>query len=733
MNELTHDILTKIDPIFALPQHTTIKIEIVEVHRFKKGYADYYFVISNAGIFLLNIKSFGHPIKMYRSISYVDLISMNVVPKNVIFFSNKTSINIKHDDAVQMGFLVMYIRQALFPPSLLPFSINVNHEVHIIATPDALIYKPQNLFSDRIVSSIMHYDLNLKKITKNNHSILDCVAYLVKGIYTLNNENITDPLISALVLALSFENNFTTLIIEKLKLKIIIQLCSTIFNINKFIQNLIFKEVDFEGAPEEISNVLTSPLIFHPNSLHFSKCTFTDLEIFRSFSLFGKDYKSISFDNCTFDFKDEGINIFHAFNENSCYQTIKSLEFLNIQNSEFLYEMFKNDWIQKTLENISIRNCGIECSTILQEIFNNHTNVKTINLENNKFAHPISFSVANPIEIFSLNLNNCFTNSESLRSLIELISFGNVSVYQFYLSSLDMTEIEFSDFIFCLQDFELSCLKHFSFNFNPMNSELLALFSNFISKQRNLKYLSINNSIIMKDCVSGTSQLLNVIELSNIVHLFLRGDGTANSHFGELINSFIKNMRFNCKLQSLDISRHVLGEKGVGYLKNLFKTASLQNLWFDDISIPNFSLLFQFCTELLDSKVKYSAWPTIECEKLLGLLTDCDEVQSTVEEIARLGELFLQKYGNSEMSEDLDLSNELNTLNQSKKEMNLDYFDTNLINKRSEDVNDLFRECVNVEDGSYIDPMTYIISNFESMISFSELGKAFIDKNIDAS
>lgn len=625
MDGFSTQSLKEIHPIFNFTQLNIFSIDNVFTnvdHKMKTK--SYFFLISNAGVFLLKGKGFRQSATLIDLISFFDLVAIKISNDKLYLFSNKTTMNISAQNAYSIGERICHIRNSLFPLEFISFSIETTFSGHPFDfSNDLLDYKTDNILIDRTLSCFLHYfeQNQIEKSTKFQFHLSD---YIDHETLFVTDENSKNPIIQSVLDATAFDDSIKVIVFNSINLHNQILNSNLIYKFNKFIQKVVYEKVVFETkGTANIFSLLQSSHLFHPVKFRFSECLFTDIQFFNNLSLLNTHIHSISFDRCTF--RSEVDHLFGTFNQNQTFRSLRkiSIDSLNIDFN--MEKLFRYHHLRNSVENLVLSQVNTDSSAIIESAFSTKSNLKSLAIINNDFLNPIQKVQSVNFPIFlNLTLHSQTTCYSSLNSLLQCITQPNIVITRLNLSGLKMPTHEFDNFIQNLSKFVIPHLKSFIFDDNPLNSKQLKSFSDFLNRQKKLSLLSVNRSISASSGTESISLFLNTIKESAIQHFFIQADFSGAFNIGPNINSFLHDILFDNKFSSLDISYQELGEEGVDFLIELIHTTSIENLWFDEISVPDFASMLHLCTEVLNSKLKYAKYPSKE----LNMLAYQDEVKT---------------------------------------------------------------------------------------------------------
>ena len=209
----------------------------------------------------------------------------------------------------------------------------------------------------------------------------------------------------------------------------------------------------------------------------------------------------------------------------------------------------------------------------------------------------------------------------------------------------------------------------------------------------------------------------------DINQIGLRGAGTSKFDFGRYLAKFLKNLSLKGTVLSLDITNQSLTEEGIETLILLLNTTPIQEFYFDGISTPDIQYFVNLCKEVIRSDLKFSVWPSNECERLMSSIEDPKEIESISQIIDQMENQFLSKFGTKQIVFDLLKRPKIDTsVFIEKKKTELSYFDS-AITHREKEIDDLYKECADTDKYFYEEPILKVLSQYEKAISFEKLKK----------
>ena len=500
MNEYAKDFLININNNFKLKE-----IQIFYCNKILKigetnSIQERILIISSFGIFLIRKKSFGS-IKIVRSISYFDLISIHVAGTIASFSSRNSHIRVKDNNIDNLAFLIYLIRQTQFSTSLLPLSIQFPVEISHGIKPNSMPYIANNIFIDRILSCSLHYNIIIKEEDLNQFFIN---SKLINKSFIFNEIILKQNFLLPLILALSFEQDLNKIIFQNIKLIEFFYNCNTLFHLNRYIKEIIFDNCDFIDLNFKNIQLINNSQFLKFININNNINNF--LNFFDNIGKFIKNIKQLTFENCLFT-SNEFFTIFQSIFFNECFHELENLEIIspiNFNDTLVLISNFAScSWVMlnKCVKKITLINCNLEIASILPTLFSFDIGLKYINLSNNIFQDLIYFNNNSPINLIYLDISGCKSSINSLLSLFQSIKKKEILLKIIGLNNLNLNSnylILFLNFI-SSNDFNFPNLIGFFFDNNQMNSNQTKLFNNFLFKNNNIKYLLLSNSIDIKD------------------------------------------------------------------------------------------------------------------------------------------------------------------------------------------------------------------------------------------
>lgn len=623
-------------------------------------------VIATPGIFLIRKKPFFFSSKIITAISFFDLISLYLTEQYASFSSKLSQIRVKLQNIHDIASIIFFIRQAQFPTDVLPFNISFATEsLGNILTPAQLPYQSSTLFLDRMLSCILHYNINV------NAFLLSQIPTPQFRTYKITSEMLNTPLFQAWILSLSYDQDIETLIIDSITLKPLLDQCSFLFTYNKFVRKIKFINVNFENTGQVLSHLFSQPHYFKPTHWIFIDCDLSKPsfnQFFDSIALIDKQISSIQFFNCFFS-ENSFTTLFQSIFFNDVFHSIKHLSFDYINFNEasnvddvnskkdfdhhlisyHISETLYCSWAlqQKCIRTLSIIGSGVkDMTSFLAQPLSFDAGIQKVILEDNSFHSIFSIPENLKTQLSFISFKNGHFSSEFLKSFIQCLSHGQIQ-----LKGLDFSHITIENhanlepLLNQLENCNLPYLESLFFNDNPLNSSQTIQFTNFLKRHPKLTNLAINNTIDLHDSSSGFNYFSEYVKTQKLTALsinFFCDQRSQNFDFcyGQLMVNLLSKIT---SIEYLDITNQQVGQEGLEQILNYVADGQLKELYFNGSHIQSLDFLVSFCESLLISKLKFATFPIDDFKSAIEKVSE--NVDYYQVKMSYLQEKFEMKYG----------------------------------------------------------------------------------------
>ena len=740
---MNRELLSSLSPIFNLKDVKIIWAGDV----FKVGHANTlrprFLVISSSGIFLFRNGSFSFQSKLVNSISFFDLVSIYTTDQYASFSSTQTQIRVKLSDMKELSSLVFFIRQTQFPTDVLPINFSfANKQIANTLTLKESPYQPSNVFIDRTLSCMMHFNIH------TDNETLEKIQKPLMRSFKITNEMLKLPIFPAILLSFSYEQDVEILKLEKIKLVDLLSQSSVLFSYNRFIKIIEFINVDFQDSHSSLAQLFSNAHNFKPTKWIFSECDLTEIH-FKKFmdevSNIGRDITDLHFSKCKFS--DQTFSaLFQTIYFNECFHSLNSLSFDFIEANHILSHLSETlccSWLleKKCLHSISVQQANeVDMSPLLSQILNFELGVTSINFSNNVFKSPLFINNdKKSYELSFIGFKNCKLSNDFINSFISNITKRKIKFRTIDLSciSSNMENSDFTNFLNFLSQLSMPALQSFSFNKNKMNSSQASIFVNFLKQQENLKALSINCSFDIHDSPKGLLSFIEFFNSRSFDYFSIKGNKFASLEFsyGRMLLNLLQNLK---NAHYLNISHQCIGQEGLEILVPYLNSTHLHEIHFDGSNVKSFDFLCKFCTTILSSSVKFASFPEIDFQNLLKATSkfNYDDYETSVND---LRDAFLSKYGDLKHNILLENLTSLSQTNKTKEEKEntiqsntkshilneetIKYVPNSLINSSmnymQQDIKEIYKECIENEHLSQ--NMQSLLSKIDQITSFDYL------------
>lgn len=704
---------------------------------------DRIFVVATNGIFLGRKKSLSS-IELTSEISYFDLVSISVGGTLCTFSSNSDSIRIRSENIENIAYLVYFVRQAQFSTSVLPINLNFQNAGSFNMKDTAKSYKSRHVFADRIGSCALHYKLEL---------FADEMDVFYNSESLPHNTFEIDPLISSftlirpLALALTFEQDLRTFIINHCNVANIFGLCYSIFVCNKFLDNIVFKQCDFTNA-SNVLNQLFDKATFLPSHWTFEGCdcsssSFTSF--FEKLTDHSKKIKSLTFIDSNHS-SQSLMTIFQTILFNDCFHNLEKFEIQKIDDVKDFHIMINSiassSWAltSKCIKRIQVSNSNQNISKLFENIVSMDIGLTEVCLSNNKFLDTLEFH-RDGADIGFLDLSNCVFSVDAILSFFNALYEGKVKITGLDLSNITIENDSLTDVLsyMAMMKQHFKSIERFFFDKNKMNSKQTNLFATFLRNNSQLRSLSLNQSIDISDTSSSFRSICVAISQLSLDGLFIRGGKRIKYAYGPLLTPVLRYLAVRKTIKVLDITNQRIGDDGLNTLMQfLQKGSQLISLKFDGCCSGSFNKISTFCQRVIASKLVFASWPSMEFERHYNLIPrDSGEKPTIAAEIEMLKSTYVERFGylcvetestkmifNQERirdykpTKDNNMTRSASSMEIDKSQLYLEKFEKYGITKRDDEIVEILSECVG---NAYTDPVITMLGNFHKTYNLEKI------------
>lgn len=624
MTLIDRETLSILNPIFKIS-----RVQILwddEVNEIEKNGDTHKRIclISTTGIYIIKKKSFPHPAKITSSIIISDLSSIAVIDDKCTFMSSRTQISIQHKNACMFASVVYCVRKAQYPLSILPLSTTLPNDDSFELINENSPYQPSSLFIDRVITCALHLKLDLQQ------SLIQQIQADLKineNTFIITKSISKSPLFEAIMISIPYALEIRTIIIDNCQLSVVFHHFNEILLRGQQVTKIEFINCDFTNSLSYFKQGITTNGLFKPSIWSFNSTLINESfsSLFDSLTLLNCDIKSLTFDNCTFS-NETMSAVFQSIFFNSCFH---HLEHFALNGTTQFYDLpFQIaslaccSWVMlsKCLHSISLSNCGIDASSCIPQLLKFDTGLTNLSFSGSNFNNPLVFKTPPVLNhLIFLDLSNSSFTVESLISIFNIINDHLLTI-----DGLDLSQIQFSDdnqkttFLEKIENLTVDELKTLVFDDNVLEEKQTCSFASFISKQKCLKHLIINNSIQVSDSSEGIISLINAIKNLDLVTLSLRSDKSSSFSFGSILTKELLSLLSKKTLKYVDLTCQCISNEGLQILKENLNNG-IEYLYFDG-SNSSIDSLFDFCEAVISSKLKFASYPSMdftrEIEKL---------------------------------------------------------------------------------------------------------------------
>ena len=663
-------------------------------------------VIASPGIFLIHQRNFAFQSHLVASISFYDLNSIFLSNFNLSLSGKNSQIRIRSDLASQIAMNIFMIRQALFPTDVLPLNVSFSDD----GSFGSQIMKPlplDTLFLDRTLSCILFL---LPSFSKSNENMLSYVINNVSKTITIDQKFISSPVLQPIMLSLAYEQDVNHLHLKGIKFTDFLNVSGTLIRVNRFIKHITLENIDFTDADKKLEQTIIKKHALKPNWWSFVDCNLTTqnfLSFFEMLSLFDCNIAQLEVIKCI---AGDMVPFFQTLFFNDSFHSLQMLKIDSIDNPSFvithIIELAGCSWAleKKCLHQIILNNLEIDASFLMQQLFKFDFGLKYIDLSGNNCEAPLQSTKGS---LQYIGLSSCRVTSSFMTSLFNNFS-GDLATRSLDISNPSFSNpSELNEFIDSIENVEIQGLETLNASSIEMNSSKTEKFASFLSKQKKLKTLILDNSISIADSPEGLSKLSTVIHSLPLKKLSFACDSLSmDRRCGELLIPLFTSLN---KLSSLDLTNQMIGERGLDALSQMLD--SLDELFFDG-SGASLQKTLSFCKQCLESRLKYTKFPTNDIKRCFSGVNKPQNYTENLELSKELENAFSKKYhrditygDNSiflSIKEDIKMTRSPSSITQLKSAE-----DFGILSQKIPEIQNKYKECVGND-------------TIDSIISFAE-------------
>ncbi|EAY01514.1 hypothetical protein TVAG_107730 [Trichomonas vaginalis G3] len=591
------------------------------------------FVLATHGIFLYekNDETF----TQVKSMPIFDLMHINSTAETADFSNDTDRIKIKTEDAMTLTLFTYIIRTLQFPIEILPLSTHYppEYQPHFESTQPY----SDDIITDRIISCSFFTKLEL------NDEILEEITQRIELIdenYEITTDKLDFPYVRQLILGLASEKTISNLFLNSIEISTFLSRCNDLFIYGKFITKIIFISCNFGETLENLKILLQNSHLFMPSQWIFDKCIcdqFNFLQFYTKIPEITKSIEYLEFNSCKME-KTTMNDIFSNILFEECYKSLKTIKFLNTNESYNIYDDISNilssDWVvhNQTINEIDISNCSLDSSTLLIKIVEFDSGLKILRCRRSNAERYVDLRTPTPLKQLSfLDLRHCKISSQNLINLFQIASSGII-----YLRGLDLSDLTIfpsiaRDIYENLTDMNtfIPSLQCFFYDDNEMNKEELFEFKRFLSLQKNLKFVSLNNTISCKENLKMTTDFFTgLLSIENLESLSIRSNGRMDVTYGDFLAPALDELSKR-KMKLLDLTGQQIKSDSLKILTKMINENKIEELYFDDCRPSNYEELLDLCDLVYKNQIK-SSFPHRSLHRFFGFFDDVYAVSDNI-------------------------------------------------------------------------------------------------------
>lgn len=567
------ELLASTHPLFRVPATKVFWFDSVMNKESHQGIRQRFMAITSPGIFIFERRTFPKGYIINRIISYSDLILICADSDSMQFFKAKVTLNLQSSRHLEAVAIVLAIRNALFGDKPRAPKIIIDPSVCEQIEKYQFAFESGNLVADRFLSLCLNIDeknLNPEEIS----DIYDCLK-VSQNFVQISSEILNSPLISAVSLAIAYDNEIQTLHLKNINFSLLVSHFIPIVQYNFSIQKLYLSTVTFSGKIQSYVEVWNDKTAFSANQFIFNDCNLTSTDFvtfFKTFKKFPADMQSIMFNNCNISTLALE-TIFSTISSSLCFRTLTELSFSHMKTDAALQTCFLQFitsnffMVQKNLQCLSLEDIGIDIHLILPFLLNNPSYISNLSLIGNNFLNPISIKDFH--NVIDMDLSFMHFTSDSLLSILNCMASSENHPHRITLDSLVISDDDWEIFYHHIGSIVISKLVMISFCGNKMKAEWMHLFKTFLLNHPSLSELGISYSILYDDAEDSINDLIQVVESKTIKKLEIKGKG--DTILKQKLIPLIKAILTRATIKLLDITGQEISNIGLELIAQSIK------------------------------------------------------------------------------------------------------------------------------------------------------------------
>ena len=605
--------LEEVDSFYKLEQVRVFDVRNVQQECDANSFQPRILVLATHGIFLYKEKT-NSQLKVVKSISHSELLSIQIAGETASFSSNVEQIKVKDKDIASFALLTYCIRQAQFSLLCLPLTIHFPPEyASQLQSPSPY---SDNVFGDRIITCayLLRIELTKEELT----SILNSI-FIEDQRFVFKDDEINDKYMDIIIHALAYECDLREIRLKNMTLCTFFSFCSSLFMYNQFVERIYLDSCNYNNCISSLRKLLKSKHLFSPKEWIFQNqcCDDQFFSLFSEIPNISNEITKLEFSSCKFTDKIME-DLLQEILFNDCYHSLREIKFSHINKingfGEQMCSLLSSNWVSsnESLKVVELTDCGLDSSTALIKIMGFETVIDVLRFRYSNAELLIDLRDKAKLEqLIFLDFRHTLFSSQNFISLFQIVKSSFIYIRGFDLSYLSLFPPILKDVLEAMGNdlTALPCLQTLFFDGNRMNKKELHFFTKFITLQKNLKHVSVNYSISAKESSLSIFEFMEAIcNLEGLQSFSMRSDGSVDLTCGPIIIPYLKRFAKK-KLINLDLTNQGFDPKGIMALGEILKSGSIKSFYFDGILPRSPKELLHFCEKVIEAKVDFAHWP----------------------------------------------------------------------------------------------------------------------------
>ena len=665
-------------------------------------------VICTPGIILFQKKKIGK-YKFSRAIGYSKLQTIESDGNSLILKSSDgTKIDIIHQRIPEIITFIMGVMSSLFEPIEGKFDEKLKGKLEDAFFLFETKYPLVNRF---LANAITLIDTCCDKIIEASNKLMNLSATKI----TFSPLIVKSQLLNPLVDAISSDQDILTLEFSSLDFHDFILPLQTILTKNQYINELIFKGIVYQGESTHLVEFFKTQVNSPINTIKFEHCEMSSnkfTNFLLAFSKFKCRITSIVVQNCIFSeetIRALMISLFHS----PCFPSIREFtlsgDSLPDNTQQFILSLGDKQKckLQRSFKFLYLDSLKFDGSEILDSFIRNDRSYFTlISITGSNMKKEMRSTVDTFRQLNEINISNSWVTKESLLSFFKCISSAKIAPSAIICNHLHMTEESFFAFYQSAKTYIYPSINTFSWENNTLKDNNLMSFFSFLSQIPNINDLSLSNTI---PCSSNSVKfIVDIINSHHLSRLVIRGCGKTS--FLSKFNNILVALKNKGSVRALDISGQQIDNSCFETLDQLVNSTLISILYDGQQPTSPDSLSKVIESIINNPQIVFSKWPEETVKYALSKVS-MRAKGVMIRNFEILKRRFESKFSKN-VNDCINYKDSIIEPSSLPKDVinistngtsKLNEIDFECLSKLEDDVIDLLKECMNIEEGNHLE------------------------------